>query len=340
LAFVLHHSAAARQSLQQMLSATASQEIPVARVSPQFMAGDESRPDLATFGPDGALTAFLEAKFWAGLTDAQPVDYLRRLGQSGGKVLLFIVPEERMASVSFNLAERARAASIPLTSQPRGGEALSVTTPTGSRMIVVSWRTLLTTLRSGCERAEDRRGVADLDQLAGLVERFEADGFAPMSPAELTDLSMPRRVRALAALVQAVIAKGEARKLISRAGTRPTHDWTSAGRYMGLPHGYAWIGVDHDAWAQYQSTPLWLWFPATEWGRASDVRRALQSWEATNPRRLYVNEDESVSVPLFVRPGTEQDEVVEDLLRQLANVDGALEAAGVVRADAAPAPQA
>jgi hypothetical protein len=46
---------------------------PVAGVSPQFVAGGESRPDLAICGSLGVVTAFIEAKFWAGLTDATGV---------------------------------------------------------------------------------------------------------------------------------------------------------------------------------------------------------------------------------------------------------------------------
>jgi hypothetical protein len=336
LAFVLRHSPPAMKALAQLLGSVAGVSIPVARVSPQYVAGDESRPDLATFTEDSRLTAFLEAKFWAGLTDAQPVDYLRRLDEQHGRALIFIVPEERVASISAHLEERARAAAVQLSPPSTVEGVRSVKATSGIRLMVISWKRLLAVLTAGCVRAEDRHAVANLDQLSGLVARFEAEGFGPMSPTELTDLSVPRRVKALAELVQAVIAKGEADQLINLGGTRPTHDWTSAGRYLSLPHGNCWLGIDHDAWARYQTTPLWLWFPANGWGRAVDVRHALQGWEVGSPPRAYVNDDDSVSVPLFIRPAAERDEAVGELVRQLAGVDEALSAAGLLGGPGAP----
>jgi hypothetical protein len=336
LAFVLRHSPPATKTLAQLLGSVAGEPIPVTRVSPQYVAGDESRPDLATFSDDNKLTAFLEAKFWAGLTDAQPLEYLRRLREQGGRALLFIVPEERVASVSVHLEERAKAAAVQLSVPSTIEGVRSAKTPGGIRLMVISWKRLLAVLTAGCVRAEDEQAVANLDQLSGLVARFEAEGFGPMSPAELTDLSVPRRVKALADLVQAVIAKGEADKLINLGGTRPTHDWTSAGRYLSLPHGNGWLGIDHDAWARYQSTPLWLWFPANGWGRAVDVRRALQGWEVGDRPRAYVNEDDSVSVPMFIRAAVERDEAVGELVQQLESVDRALAAAGLVGGPGTP----
>jgi hypothetical protein len=330
LAFILRNSVPALRALEQLLGAEAGEHIPVARVSPQHVAGDESRPDLATFAADGTLTAFVEAKFWAGLTEAQPVEYLRRLREKGGKFLLFVVPEERITSVSATLAERTIDGNILITNKPTDRVSAAATL-SGRRISVIAWKHLLVALTSACGRADDRDSVANLDQLSALVARFESEGFGAMSRADLSDLSVPRRVRALAALVQAVVAKGKATSVINLAGTQTSHGWTSAGRYLALQHGNAWFGVDHDAWARYKLTPLWLWFPATPWGQAQDVRRALQDWEVGEPKRLHVNDDDdSVSVPLFLQPAAEREEMVEHVIHQLEEVDRMLAAAGLV----------
>lgn len=336
LAFILRHSPAAMEALSGLLAEGASQPILVSRVTPQHIAGDESRPDLATFGPGGELTAFIEAKFWAGLTDAQPVEYLRRLEQAGGKALLFVVPEERLASMWTELTHRAGAASVAPQDCGKPDARVAVSAG-GVRMAVVAWKRLLSVFSATCLREQDASAVANLDQLSGLVGRFEDEGFGPMTAEDLTDISLPRRVRALAAIVQSVVAKGEADGLISLTGSRPTHDWTSAGRYFSLLHGNGWIGIDHDAWARYHSSPLWVWFRANEWSRGHEVRRALAAWETGEQKRMFVNEDDSVSVPLFIRPGAERDEVIDDLVGQLRELDTALAAAGLVRGSA-PAP--
>lgn len=329
LHFILRSSAPAMKALEQLLTAASGHAVPIARIATQYVAGEESRPDLAAFGPDGKTTAFIEAKFWAGLTDAQPAGYLRRLKEQGGTALLFVVPEERVTSIGAHLVQRGAAADTALAPSTIADGAWKLTAPGGLRVLVTSWKRMLAILGAACVRAEDPAAVANIEQLSGLVGRFEAEGFGPMSPAELTDLSVPRRVRALVSVVQAVVDRGVAEKLIDLSRTRERADWTSSGRYLSLLHGNAWFGLDHDAWARYQSTPLWLWFGTNDWGRAHEVRRALSAWESGTPPRMHVNEDDTISVPLFILPATEPEDVIEDILRQLREIDAALATAGL-----------
>ena len=51
----------------------------------------EGIPDLVVSGPDGNVGLIVEAKFWAGLTENQPVSYFEGLSEQGAGMLLFIV---------------------------------------------------------------------------------------------------------------------------------------------------------------------------------------------------------------------------------------------------------
>jgi hypothetical protein len=337
LTFILRHSTGARGSLQSLLGNLGCGS-PVAYVTTQSVIGDESRPDLSVFDKSDQLMAFIEAKFWAGLMVTQPVDYLQRLVERRGQVLLFVVPEARIDSVWAELEKRATNAGMPFSDVVAAVSARSASTAGGAKMALTSWTRLLSILKAGSEQAHEREAVANLEQLEGLVRRFESDEFGPLSSADLSDLTVPRRVKALSGLVQAVIVKAESKGVIATGGTRPAHTWTSAGRYLGLRHGNSWLGIDHDAWALYQASPLWLWFGVSPWSRGREVRRALSGWEAKSPQRLFVNDDDSVSVPLFIRSGAERDEVIDDLLCQIEEVDAALAAAGLTRATGAPEP--
>ena len=53
------------------------------------------RPDMKIYDTDGNPRVLVENKFWAGLTDAQPVGYLSMLPQDMNSGLLFIVPGRR-----------------------------------------------------------------------------------------------------------------------------------------------------------------------------------------------------------------------------------------------------
>ena len=69
---------------------------------------EEARPDLRIHDGDGRVRVFVENKFWAGLTDAQPVSYLEDLPEDLPSALMFIVPEQRVPTVWSELKERCR----------------------------------------------------------------------------------------------------------------------------------------------------------------------------------------------------------------------------------------
>jgi hypothetical protein len=328
LCFILRSSAGARRGLQALLGERLA-DAHLGRIATQDVAGAESRPDLSIFGDKDQLLGYVEAKFWAGLMATQPVDYLGRLAAAGGRVLLFVVPRARVDSVWTELLRRCDRGGHSVKEGPAADGSRSGVTSSGVALELACWDRLVEVLRRGAERERDHDAVANVDQLAGLVRRFEDDGFAPMNAAELTDLTVPHRVRSLAALVQSVVAKGQAEGLIETRRLLPTHSWTSAGRYMRIPHGNAWFGLDHDAWAQFQVSPLWLIFLANDWGNGRAIYRGLQRWETTSPRRLYLSEDDSAALPLFVAAGAERDEVIADVIRQLREIDQALERAGI-----------
>ena len=73
---------------------------------------EDSRPDLTIHDDHGHVRAFVENKFWAGLTDAQPVSYLGDLPEDLPAALLFIVPQQRVTTVWNELKLRCSDAEL------------------------------------------------------------------------------------------------------------------------------------------------------------------------------------------------------------------------------------
>ncbi len=71
-------------------------------IHPELKHG-ESIPDLTITDQDGQIRVLVENKFWAGLTDSQPIKYLERLPEDLHSALLFIVPKARMTTVWYEL---------------------------------------------------------------------------------------------------------------------------------------------------------------------------------------------------------------------------------------------
>ncbi|MFO0683936.1 MAG: hypothetical protein U0234_17925 [Sandaracinus sp.] len=146
----------------------------VARVSSQYIAGDESRPDIAMFSADGKLRGLIEAKFWAALTDAQPVDYITRLDEAGGGVLVVLAPEARLDALRAEVLERCRRAR-PETAID--GSSITVGAIT---IRFVSWRGVLDLIDDAARVAGDEAARRDVGQLRGLCDVFEGEGFLPL----------------------------------------------------------------------------------------------------------------------------------------------------------------
>ena len=77
LGHILSGSEAARSALSDVLNAGGAQVGQIAQVRTQVTGKDGERPDLVAFDQDGEKRVLIEAKFWAGLTESQPVVYLQ-----------------------------------------------------------------------------------------------------------------------------------------------------------------------------------------------------------------------------------------------------------------------
>ena len=75
----------------------------------------EERPDLVGRTEHGEELLLIEAKFWAGLTEHQPITYLQRLPPGGA--LLFVVPEARLPSI-WNELLSALSPARPFNANP------------------------------------------------------------------------------------------------------------------------------------------------------------------------------------------------------------------------------
>jgi hypothetical protein len=324
LAFVLNRSTAARAVLGRLLGVPDA----LVRVESQRAMGEESRPDLCAWNARGEPAAYMEVKFWAGLTAAQPVDYLRRLGESGGRGLLFVSPERRVRSLFVELADRCMAAALDL--RVVDYQSGTIETSAAIHLRVVSWSELLDAIAAEAALSEPNSGVrADVDQLRGLCHAFEAQGFIPLTQEELSDLEVPRLAMTLADLAEEIVEEGVRAKLLSTKNLDRPRKWIyTVGRYAAFPLAGAWIGLTYRRWHDLGRSPFWVAFQPSEWGRADEVRAALREWFAREPAGAY-DVDGHVLVPLIVQPNAEKAVVLRSFLEQLHAIHHAMEFAGM-----------
>ncbi len=125
---------------------------PITRFETQSGTDKSARPDMVGKDADGKPVLVVEAKFWASLTDQQPVAYINALPEDRGAILLFVAPEKRFATLWPELVRRCTEAGREIAIEAPDGGAWKIGKLTDSRTLALtSWRVLLAYLLQAAE---------------------------------------------------------------------------------------------------------------------------------------------------------------------------------------------
>lgn len=327
LGHVLSTSEAARAALSDVVNAGGAAVGPIVRVRTQVTGKKGARPDLAGFDESGLERVLIEAKFAAGLTDRQPVAYLKRLQRlPDGRptALLFVSPAARVESLWAELRRRAAASGIALESfRKAGGVRSAGVAGGGPRLSLASWTVLLDRVQDGV--AADPQATADIRQLRGLVDRQDEEVVRPVRSEELRDQDSPLLVLLLQNVVDAAIVRAKRRRVATKPKKKP-QPW-GYGQWLRLARVDVWFGIHFDRWVRSPTALLWLWFPRKSLeARGEKARIALEPLRARKPRELFDDDDGglAVPVPLPLKVGAEALGATVTALRDSVASDAAL----------------
>ena len=138
---------------------------------------EDGQPDLAIYDQAGRLRVFVENKFWAGLTKAQPLVYLQKLSNEYSSALVFIVPAQRVPTICDELQDRCEESGLEWVAEPHGGGEIRRASVDAKSLLVVSWKCVLNQLLdvANSEGMEEVR--EDVSQLRGLTESMNLGAF-------------------------------------------------------------------------------------------------------------------------------------------------------------------
>ncbi len=315
-------SVAARRAFTRYLCQTGARLPDDLTFRTQQGGDDDAIPDLVGFDTAGGQKAIAEAKFWAGLTDAQPVGYLQRLRKQGGSLLVFLAPSKRFATLWPELLRRCNANGITLRENPRvSDEILCATTDDKRVLALVSWRSVLQHLHSAAETDREMTTVSDIGQLTGLCERMDEDAFWPLRSEELASV-FGRRIVQFCSLVDVVTDRAVQKGMASIKGFRATGGSGWYARYMTIRKFGALLAFDADLWSRWRETPIWLGIydrKKPHWVYSPTARERLSRLELEHPSRLLVD-GEDLLVPIYLPTGAERGQVVDAALEQFVEI--------------------
>ncbi len=277
---------------------------------------EDSRPDLTIHDSEGRVRIFVENKFWAGLTKAQPVSYLRDLPEYPPSALLFIVPEQRVATVWNELKARCSAEDLEWTDAP--GVSAVTSAHVGCKTIMIaSWSRVLERLLDAAGSGGHDNIRHDILQLRGLTSQMDAEAFLPLREDEATDQDVARRLINYVELIPDIIEQLKRSEIADTKGLRPGNTTHSAGRFFRI-HAHqefvSWLGIHLIAWQDAGISPLW-WRFHQETGVVADHFKTIpELFEGvtSRPNGLYV--------PIRLRTGVERERVIADAVAQIERI--------------------
>jgi len=276
----------------------------------QLSGADNAIPDLVGITSDRQQPILVEAKFWAGLTNNQPVTYLRRLPSDTDSVLLFLAPAMRFPTLWSELLRRCQEQHLPVEPPHTiASELMAVKVGSKQTLALASWRSVLTFLLRALETEGQYQAAADIQQLFGLCSHMDDQAFLPLHSEELTNHT-GARVAQYCQLVDDVTAQAVAAGFASVTGLRSAAGFAWYGRYLRLYGTGCLLQFAANLWAHQRATPLWLRIYGPEWSYAPASKDALARLELEEPTRLLLLNNETLLVPLFLPVEVEREQVV------------------------------
>lgn len=316
LNYILRSSEAARGGMLKILHAVAA--VPDLRFRTQESEGN-SRPDMCGCDDDGKARVYIENKFWAGLTDNQPVSYLQALARYPQPTILAMVgPEARLETLWRHLTERLKQAGIATTPTDTVGIFRTAATADGPIMALTSWRALLNGLDDAV--VDDAAARNDLQQLKSLCEAADSQAYMPLSAEQLTDQVTPAVILQLSTVWQAAVDVAASQSILSLKGTTQQASPQRIGRYAYLGverRAGLWIGIHFDLWKTHGRTPFWVQLNDSQWGPAKEVQALLEPWAAREQIVTANSSDGAFAVALDIAPGADKDEAVAAIVGRL-----------------------
>jgi len=322
LLYVLQRSPTARNAFLHYLEQTGCEPFPEGlRLVSQNSDEDQAIPDLAGLDADNHPRFLCEVKFWAGLTENQPITYLKRLIKASGSLLVVLAPSKRFPTLWPELVRRTKDANFKVEPLQVSRELETVRVNEKYTLALASWRSVLGVLARALETEGDVKTLSDLMQLQGLCDRMDSDAFRPLRSEELT-ADTGQRIRQYCDLVDESAAKLGAAGIVKLEGLRASGSRGWYGRYVFMHEYGCLLQFNANFLAKYGQSPLWFSIQGTEekhWGYSPEAREKLSQLEMEEPPRLFV-EGDLVLVPILLPYGIEKADVVDAICGQVTEL--------------------
>jgi len=250
------------------------------------------RLDIAGKNSDGQISVIIEGKFWANLTDNQPVNYLKELNEDGN--LLFLAPERRIESLKLEVNKRTKEVD--------------------SRIRYISWNEILNLIDQENKKDFDRNLDSDILQLKELCKKMDEEGMPPLSESDLSPMN-GRIQYQFANLIDdcnRLIRKWDESNF-KRLNSTPTKD--GYGFYFrAYGFGCNLCFSSEDWFLKESHTPFWLYIVDEDFNEDKQIYHYLKEYDIENTYNDYA------SLGIQLKAGWDKNQIVEHIVQTTRDV--------------------
>ncbi len=330
LCYILDNSESARRGFNNYLSQiTGIDSFPELNFRTQVVGSNNERPDISGYDSKNNELVLCESKFWAGLTENQPLGYIKRLkgnGVTGEKALVFICPNERKISL---WGELLRLCDIGYPKFDDNSKRYS-TMVDGTHMAIVSWRSI-TDLLMQILSSEHFILVGDLQQLQGLCDEMDEQAFLPFTPEDF-GVNNAKRIVSYYKIVDKVADILKHKIGASSKGLKAAAQYAGYTKYLKIKNYGIVVEFNCSYWMDLAETPFWVSIKEiknNEWVYAKKVHEKLGYLENTTQKRMFFSERyERLVFLLYAPPYKCEDDVVKGLYEEIKYIFKLLDETG------------
>jgi hypothetical protein len=314
LRYILQNSDFAKSIIKSQIKSKTSIDLPELNYVSQVSKKGLGRTDISGIDINGNEIIIFESKFWASLTENQPVSYLNRI--KNNSVLLFICPSLRKSSLYIELSKKLFEQNIKFESDE---SLLKFELENCKFILIQSWLEILDPIKTILKVNNQDNLVSDIDQIIGFCETIDKNSFIPLNDKDLSP-EIGRKISSYYELTDEVISelsKSEYYKQEKLTEWKPSKEY---GYYKyRLYDGYAIsFGLNFGYWAKFADTPFWL--RVSEWPsfkQEFELKNKLKSISSMISKPIFESDSNDLFFPIYPTKYNDKSNVIKNMIEQI-----------------------
>jgi len=314
LAYILQRSKSARNALQKIIKLESGLDFEDINYTTQNVGEKLERTDMSGYNFDNQEVIILEAKFWASLTDNQPIGYLERLNKNS--ILVFICPTLRVRPVFDEVKKRIFDAKMEFETNL---DNHFIKLSNNKNVIVKTWSEILGVIRFQLIQDNDQY-LSDIDQIIGFCETVDSNAFLPFQRKDFSP-SNAKRINSFYDIADKVVDELKKCELADTTNLNATPQKYGYTRYFRIGTMGISLNVRFDFWEKIADTPFWLCFRddinGKNWIHTDYFKKETKIIASKFSIITYENSKKDLFLPVFPVVEQTEDVVVKNIVEEI-----------------------